>query len=371
MKNLAATVDREDLMRALRWTALSKPKRPPLQVLLGVMISVDDRGMRLFTTDYESAAYETIPAIGGRGQALVPYDTLAAFVRELPKGAAVRLESERSRLTVTGGEHRVRMPLLPIADYPADPAPVPTFRTSLTAEQLAGVVRPAVAAGRDDTLPVLTGVLLEAHEGRLEVAATDRYRLGVQVVDVPWEDRVLAPAGPLVKAARMLAKEPAMWLGWQGASGSARTLHLAAGNRQWWTRCLDGEFPRYRSLLPAADALTVMIEMPREQTAQAVRIARLAGRHMPIRLTVDQNEIVVECGQDVDSDTYAVTRVPVKVEGAIDQFALNDLYLLDALQILKGDRVTFHGTGPTRPGIWTSPEMPGFRYLLMPIRLNG
>jgi len=257
-------VERDDLADAVAWVARTLPNRPTtqLQVLAGLLLESAPSGLRLSAFDYEVAARGEISAtVLDEGRTLVSGRLLAEITRSLP-AAPVEIAVEGSRAVLTCGSARFTLPTLPVEDYPALPAVPPATGKVESSAFAAAVGQVAIAAGRDDTLPVLTGVRLEIVGDRLTLAATDRYRLAVR--EIPWRPEqpdatgtALVPARTLSDAARSMSSagaEVTVALG-SGPSGEA-LAGFSCGTRETTTRLVDGQFPDYRRLLPASSPLS-------------------------------------------------------------------------------------------------------------------
>src|SRR5688500_2695993 len=208
-------VERDALADAVTWTARSLPARPPMQVLLGLLLDASGPdGLEVSGFDYEVSSRVGLDAtsgllgVGEPGRVLVPGRLLADIVRSLP-AQPVDLRLEGNRVVLTCGASRFTLPTLPVEDYPALPA-MPDVAGSLESDVFAAAVaQVALAAGRDDTLPVLTGVRIEIEGDQLTLAATDRYRLAVRTL--PWKPTqsdlsatALVPARTLADTAKAL-----------------------------------------------------------------------------------------------------------------------------------------------------------------------
>ena len=217
-------VERNEFTDAVSWTARTLPQRPTgqLQVLSGLMLATTDDGVRLSAFDYEVAAEGTVPAaVADPGSALVPGRLLAEITRALP-AAPIDVEADANRLVLTCGSTRFTLPLLPVEDYPDLPAMPDEVGRIEGAAFAAAVGQVVVAAGRDETLPVLTGVRMEITGERLVLAATDRYRLAVR--EIPWRPLDTAASGAALIPSRTL-NETAKAL---GAAGAEVVIALAA-----------------------------------------------------------------------------------------------------------------------------------------------
>ncbi len=305
---------------------------------------------------------------------------LASLPRRLPKDAEATLRVDGRRLILTCGQAVMRVPLLPLEDYPTLPSNPGEHLWTLNAGALAGARRVLVAVGRDDTLPVLTGALFAEHDGRLEVAATDRYRLAVQNVDVaaPGNLRMLIPAQVLAWTSAMdgdvtFARDQDMTD--PGASGE---VILTAGTRILRTRLLDGEFPKYRALMPEADSGSGGLALDRDAFVEVVRQGSAGVRAgwpggAPVRLRLDNaTALTVESGDpDDDTMTSSAATVEAEVSGNVPVLiAVNPTYMRQALDALPAGPVTYEHHGPLRPMMLTAEDAPGFRQLLMPVRLH-
>ena len=384
-------VERDALADAVVWTARSLPARPPMQVLLGLLLEVGDEGLAVSAFVYEVCSRIELPAtVAEAGRVLVPGRLLADIVRSLP-AQPVDLRLEGARVVLTCGAARFTLPTLPVEDYPALPD-MPTTTGSLESGVFAeAVAQVAIAAGRDDTLPVLTGVRLEIEGEQLTLAATDRYRLAVRTLT--WKPEqpgmsatALVPARTLAETAKALTGGPEVTLALSsigagsGGDGMIGFEGGPAGSRRRTTsRLLEGEFPKYRSLLPSESSSVA--EVSTLQLVEAAkRVALVAARNAPVRLGFSADGLVLEAGGA--DDAQASERLECGWEGAEPlQIAFNPAYLLDGLAAVDSDTTTLSFTGPTRPAVLTGKRdgdakgdlsaTADYRYLLMPVRLSG
>ena len=376
-------VERDALADAVVWTARSLPARPPMQVLLGLLLEVGPEGLAVSAFDYEVSSRIELPAtVAEEGRVLVPGRLLADIVRSLP-AQPVDLRLEGARVVLTCGAARFTLPTLPVEDYPALPD-MPTTTGAIASDAFAAAVgQVAIAAGRDDTLPVLTGVRLEIEGEQLTLAATDRYRLAVRTLT--WRPEQTGLSATALVPARTLAETAKALTG-----GAEVTLALATGSagdgmigfeggpsgslRRTTSRLLEGEFPKYRSLLPSESSASA--EVPTLQLVEAVkRVALVAARNAPVRLGFSADGLVLEAGGA--DDAQASERLECGWEGGEPlQIAFNPAYLLDGLTAVDSDATTLSFTGPTRPAVLTGKRdgdaaLADYRYLLMPVRLSG
>ncbi|MFA7323078.1 MAG: DNA polymerase III subunit beta [Candidatus Nanopelagicales bacterium] len=370
-------VERDTLADAVAWAARTLPSRPSLPVLAGLVLTAGSDGLTLSSFDYEVSARVLIHAdVEEPGTTLVSGRLLADIARSLP-GAPVTLMSEGTRIVITCGRSSFTLPTLPVEDYPQLPA-MPKSSGEINAATFAeAVAQVAIAAGRDDTLPTLTGIRMEIEGQAITLAATDRYRLAVRNFTwIPQSSAIstaaLIPARTLAETAKALANADLVTLAL--AEAGEGLIGFEGNGRRTTTRLLDGEFPKYRSLLPSESAGIATIETS-VLTDAVKRVALVAERNTPVRLAFEGSEVILRAG--AGEDAQANEAVESVLEGDDIEIAFNPTYLLDGLAALDAPFVRMSFTQPTRPAVLTGAADPtsemrdDYRYLLMPVRLTG
>ena len=378
-------VERDAFAEAVAWTARSLPTRPTVPVLAGLLLDVRDHGLAVSAFDYEVSARVSLDVTAEEaGTVLVSGRLLAEITRSLPPQPVV-VSTEGSRVVVVCGPARFTLPTLPVEDYPTLPAMPETAGAVASDVFAAAVAQVAVAAGRDDTLPVLTGVRVEIEGETLTLAATDRYRLAVR--EVRWRPGssdlsavALVPGRTLADTARTITGGPEVELALSTGSAGEGMVGFTGGGRRTTTRLLDGEFPKYRSLFPPEAA--ALAEVPTAVLTDAVkRVALVAPRNAPVRLSFSADGLVLEAGGA--DDAQASEGLDATYRGDPMTIAFNPGYLLDGLGAIEGDTARLAFTTATRPAVITGgsgagdgdgepdPRGSDYRYLLMPVRLSG
>ncbi len=360
-------VERDQLAEAVAWTARALPTRPTAPVLAGMRLHAGPE-LTLSTFDYEVSAQASVPVIiDEAGTILVSGRLLAEITRSLP-AKPVSLATDGTRATLKCSSATFTLVLLPEEEYPTLPE-MPPFVGSVGSDALASAIgQVAVAAGRDDTLPALTGIRIEIQGELLTLVATDRYRLAVR--ELRWSPAqpdlstaVLVPARVLGDTARALTSGAEVSISLGGES----LIGFSGAGRQSTTRLLSGEYPKYQSLLPAEFSATA--ELAASSFAEAVkRVALVAERNTPVRLAFSAGQLVLEAG--ASEEAQAVEVLEVAFEGDDLQIAFNPQYLLDGIGAIDTDIVRISFTSPTKPAVIAgkSERDPDYRYVLMPIR---
>jgi DNA polymerase III subunit beta len=377
-------VERDALADAVAWVARSLPSRPPVPVLGGVLLDVSGETSEALTVsgfDYEVSAQVGVPStIAAGGRALVSGRLLADITRALP-AHPVEITVDGARMIITCGSSRFSLPTMPVEDYPQLPA-MPAQSGSVPAELFGEAVsQVAVAAGRDDTLPMLTGVRLEIDADRLTLVATDRFRLALR--EFPWQPAVaidptamLIPAKTLAEAAKTLGtsgKTVELALGGGGAAGGDGLLGLSGSGRRTTTRLLDAEFPKYRQLLPSEHSASAVVEVA-SLVESVKRVSLVAERGAQVRMEFGESGLRLSAGGDDEGS--AEEELPVELSGSPVTIAFNPAYLLDGLGALRTTRAHLSFTNANRPALVKPVDQDdqvteGYVYLLMPVRLPG
>jgi DNA polymerase III subunit beta len=370
-------VERDVLADAVAWTARTLPSRPTVPVLAGLRVDAGADGVTFSAFDYEVSGRVTVPAeVADDGTALVSGRLLADICRSLPP-RPVDLTADGGKVVLTCGSARFTLLTLPVEEYPSLPA-MPAASGTVDGAVLAEAVsQVAVAAGRDDMLPVLTGIRVEIEGETVTLAATDRYRLAVR--ELSWRPErsdvsavALVPARTLADTARTLGTgEVTLAL----AGGSQDSLvGLAAGGRRTTTRLLDGEFPKYRTLFPGESVTVARVETS-ALVESVKRVALVAERNTPVRLSFSGDQVVLEAGSG--EEAQASESLSATTQGEDVSIGFNPGYLLDGLGAIDAAFAHVSFTQATRPavlqGVGSLDAEPdgSYRYLLMPVRLSG
>lgn len=372
-------VERDVLADAVTWTARSLPARPPVPVLAGLLLQAGEDGvLTLSAFDYEVSARVEMPAeVIEPGEALVSGRLLAEICRSLPNHP-VDLAHTGSRVEVNCGTSRFALGAMPVEDYPARPA-MPAEIGRIDAAAFAEAVHQVgVAASKDETLPILTGVRVRVAGDGLTLLATDRYRLGMrevgwQPVSTDVESAALVRARTLAEVARTLGSGGDITLALSTDSGQD-LIGFSAGGRQVTSLLVDGDYPvdRVQALFPASAASYAVVS--RHDLIDAVkRVSLVAERNTPVRLSFTAEEVSLEAGQG--EDAQASESIGAVLTGDDIMIAFNPTYLLDGLGAVTGSYVRLSFTMATKPAVLTGQaepdgdDDPSYRYLIMPIRL--
>jgi DNA polymerase-3 subunit beta len=362
------TCGRDELAVALSIVSRGVSTRGAVQILGGILVRAEASSLELAATDMEISLRTSLEAaIGEDGAVVVPGRLLVDIVRLLPEQeVAFEHKLEEHTLQVTCGASEYRLRTYGVEDFPRLPEVDAASLNGIDAEPLLETIaRVSRAASRDESRPVLTGILVRFEPGKLVMAATDSYRLSVK--ETPLQSQVpeleaIVPARALEELRRI--------------AGSSEQIELGVHENQvvfgvgdvWLTsRRIDGQFPNYKTLIPEAFEYEVML--PRDELLEVVkRTGVMAQRNSPLRLRFSDGELTITAQtQDVGESRESL---PAPFSGDAFEIGFNPEFLRDGIDSVTDDNVTLKLINPLRPGLI---EGAGgdFWYLIMPIRLAG
>jgi DNA polymerase III subunit beta len=359
---------RDELGAKLAVVARAVSTRTAVQILSGIFLRGEAGELHVAATDMELSVRTSLEAqVEGEGAVVVPGRLLVDIARGLPEEeVSVEHREDEGLVRITCGPSNYRLNTYSAADFPRLPTAEGAQLHSLERPRfLEAVTRVQRSASRDESRPVLTGILLRFESGRLVAAATDSYRLSVRETsidaDLP-ELEAIVPARALVELSRIAPGEGELELG-------IHENQVLFGVDGIWlaTRRIDGQFPNYKQLLP--ETFEHELTLPRVELLEVVRrVAVLAQRNSPLRLRFAEGELIVsartpDVGEASESLPVAYSAEPLEI-------GFNAEFLRDGLDSVDGDELVLKLISPLRPAVMSSPD-DDFTYLIMPIRLAG
>jgi DNA polymerase III subunit beta len=365
---LKAVCPRAELTSALGIVSRGVSTRTTVQILAGILLEATGGRLNLAATDMELSLRTALDAqVESDGSVVVPGRLLLELARLLPQGE-VTLEHklEEAVVEVRCGSATYRLHTYNAEDFPRLPEVEAVERHEVDRETvLETVARVSRSASRDESRPVLTGVLMRFEPGNLVMAATDSYRLSVK--ETPLEGT--APELEAIVPARALAELTRIAQAGERIELGVHENQVVFGTGDAWltTRRIDGQFPNYKQLVP--ESFDYEVSLPREELLDVVRrVAVMAQRNSPLRLRFAEGELTVSAQtQDVGE---ARESLPVAFGGEALEIGFNAEFLRDGVESVVGEQVRLKLISPLRPAVLKG-ESDDFLYLIMPIRLAG
>jgi DNA polymerase III subunit beta len=365
---MKVTCSRDELVSRLAIVSRAVSTRTTVLVLGGILLRAEAGELNLAATDMELSLRTSFEAqVEGEGAVVVPGKLLVDLARLLPdEEVQIEHRAEEGIVRIECGSASYRLHTYNVEDFPRlpDVEAIGTFSVDKDA-LLDTVARVSRSASRDESRPVLTGILARFEGGKLVMAATDSYRLSVK--ETPLEGNApdleaIIPARALTEVSRVAA----------GADGLELGVHenqvvFVADGVTLTTRRIEGQFPNYKQLLPETFEHTVAL--PRGEALDVVRrVSVMAQRNSPLRLRFAEGELTISAQtQDIGE---ARESMPVGFTGEPLEIGFNPDFLREGIESVTSDEVQLKLISPLRPGLLQA-DGDDFWYLIMPIRLAG
>ena len=367
-----------DLLAQLQSVSRVASTRSAVQALSGVQVAATGEGVELRATDMEVALRVPLTAeVTREGTVVLPARLLLDVARSLPKGAdsvSLELRPEQQDVEVIAGHAKFHLRTLRAEDFPPLPnrAGAPESGDTVVTVPAAAFVetidKVAKSASRDETRPILTGILVSANGADLRMVATDSYRLSVKetTLESPLDGSFEAnvPARALDELRSVVAATGAEQI---RIGVRANQVVFEIGGAVLSSRLIDGQFPNYNALLP--ETYEHQLRISGEELGDVVkRISLMAQKNAPLRLSFSEGELTVSA-QTPDVGE-ASEPLPVPFAGEPFEIGFNPEFLRDGLDSLGSGDLVLKLISPLRPGLIEGADDSGFLYLIMPIRLN-
>ena len=367
--NISCT--RDDLAHGTQLVGRAVSTRSSVQILGGILLRADGEVLELAATDMEMSLRIGVPAnVREEGAVVVPGRLLVDIVRLLPVGdVSLEYRPGEGIVTLVSGSSEYRLHTYAADDFPRLPQAPEEGLAHLEREAfLETMGKVGRAASRDESRPVLTGILVHLEGTTLVMAATDSYRLSVKETAlssaVTETLDAIVPARALTELARIAQGSTAELL---DVGVQENQVLFRVDGVSLTARRIDGQFPNYKQLRP--ETFEMELVLPREELLEVVRrVGIMAQRNSPLRLRFEEGQLTIQAQtQDVGE---ARESLPIPYAGDLLEIGFNPDFLRDGLESVSESEVRLKLISPLRPGLITGAGE-DFWYLIMPIRLAG
>lgn len=362
------TVARSELLDSLSAASRGLSSRSTLPILSGILFSAKDGEITLQATDLEISVRRSVGAnVEKEGQGVLPGKLVSDIVRSLPE-AAVTVSLEGDIASIACEQSSFTVKTLPADDFPKFPEISPDTQIDVSSKVLSAVAtHVSRAVSRDETRPVLTGVLVVVDGPSLRMVATDSYRLAVKETILEKSGaalEVVVPGKALDEVVRLSSGSADVHIG-----VSENQVSFSFGKTSFVTRRIEGTFPNYRQLIPKETETTVVV--PREDMLAAVkRVSLMAQQNTPLRVSVSVEDQTMSLSATTQDIGDASEDLMVAASGTDVEIAFNHAFLADGLNSTDSENISVEIVSPLKPGVLRAKEDEGFLYLLMPVRLG-
>ncbi len=354
---------RDDLADVLARANRAVGTRTALPVLQGLLCEVSGNTLRVTGTDLDmTVRTQAEVEVMEEGRAVIPGRLLSEAVRKMPAGQ-VTIGVSDTDIEIQGNGPRFTLRPLAIDDFPTQDDIV-VDGVEVDGEAFSEAINQVtIAASGDGARPILTGVLFETSDAGLRMVATDSYRLAKRdLAGFGLEGSGLVPARGLRELPRTIGAPKVT------AQLREREAVFSSERGVLRLRLIDGNFPKYQSLLPETYANQIILD--KDELLEALgRVTLVAEDHIPVRLKMLEGGVEVTVSrQDVGGEAEHLSG---EYSGSDEEVAIafNPRYLQDGVSAIVGDKVRIRVIDAFKPGVLDSGSDAEFLYLLMPVRV--
>ena len=361
------TIEKNQLLSSLTAVSKGMSSRSTMPILSGVLLIANSDELVLRTTDLEISIQSKVAAlIEGEGETVVPGRLFTDIIKSLPE-AAVSIVDDGNGMTLTCEESTFSINTLSPLDYPVFPTFDVAKQITIKSKDLQTMVRKALkAVSRDESRPVLTGVLMKVNNGKLFFVATDSYRLAIsqKAVETNTDFEVIVPGSVLDEIVRLGASAESVII-----SETENQIVFEVGKTIFISRKIEGLYPNYEVLIPQEKIVTAVLSAP-ELLTTIKRVSITSGNHGPVKLSIDPNNQKITVSSKTLDVASATERIDAQIDGDFLETGFNHQYIIDGLSVIDTDEVLFESQGALKPGVLKTSGDDEFLYLTMPVRID-
>lgn len=366
------SVNTSELVNALSTAAHALSSRSTMPILEGILIETGFDGISLTCSDGAMTISTKVSAeIGEEGRIVMPGRLFGDVVRKLPGGEMTFSASVNMIATLKCGGSRTTMAGKSADLFPQLPKIDETHRVELPQSMLRDMIQQtSFAVSTDESRKILTGCLLEIGNGEARMVAIDGFRLAVRISAI---DPAVQPLNAVIPS-RLLQELSKIVSGGEEDMATlifgGSQLLVEMGSTQIYASLLEGEYIKYRQIIPASAKTTVHV-LDREQMALCVERASLMARESKtnqIKLTVSPNLMVITSNSEM-GDVYEEVQVETEGEGL--EIAFNVKYISDVLKAIGDESFLMKFNSSVSPCVIDPAEGGAYTYMVLPLRLNS
>ena len=362
-----------DLKKALQIVSRGVSVKPHLPILSGILLRVKNSEVSLMSTDLEISFWTRVPAsVDEEGELVVPARIFGELMGSFVTGK-MEIETKEDKMFLRTEGVSTEILCQTAADFPSIPRAGKTQVVIKSGEFRQKMDRINISSAKDDTRPVLTGILWEIEGKKTILAATDGFRLSVDEIELSKNEiedkqKFVVPTKSLLEVSKVLSEIAREDFGVEFDVPSHQVV-FGMGEVEISSRLIEGEFPPFRQIVP--NTYKLKMSMRKEDLVVAVKRASLFAKDMANVIKVEVEEKVLKVMSENTQVGKNVTEVEAEVEGEKMIMAFNARYLLDYLAVAEGETVEWETEGELKPSVFRSGKDENWIQVVMPIRVQG
>ncbi len=345
-------------------------RRHTLPILANVLIRKTGESLQLTSSDLEIQIRTSATLGGDTGDfsTTVGARKLIDILRSLSVDQTVSLESNAAKVILKGGKSKFTLQTLPAEDFPLVQESAnfgPTFSVpQKTLKTLLSQVSFAMAV--HDIRYYLNGILFVAEGTQLSLVATDGHRLAFASatldIAVPKQE-VILPRKTVLELQRLLSDAEGA-IDMQFANNQAR---FSFDGMEFVTKLVEGKFPDYNRVIPRNHRHAITLGRAALLSTLQRTAILTSEKFKGVRLNIDPGTLRVASNNSEQEE--AVDELDIDFSGDSIEIGFNVTYLIDALTNMTQDMVTLELSDGNSSVLFTLPDSPHFKYVVMPMRI--
>jgi len=361
-------VDKSELLNSLSAVSMGMSARSTMPILSGILLIVADGELTLRTTDLEKSVQNQVAVlVESEGETVVPGRLFTDIIKNFPE-ASVSIEHDGVSLNIISDESTFSVTTMDPLDYPVFPVIDKNKQVTISARDLQRMIKKAAKAiSRDESRPVLKGVLVKIESGRLSMVATDSYRLAVvdREIDNDADFELIVPGDILEEVAKISSQEDLVTI-----TEAENQIMFEVGRSIFISRKIEGSYPNYAALIPSDKVLSAVINTS-ELLSAVRRVSVASHQNGPIKMAFDPDgQKLVVSSRTIDRASGSVS-IPAQIDGDYLEIGFNHQYIADGLSVIDEEEISFETQGAMKAGVIKAAKEDSFLYLTMPLRVDA
>jgi DNA polymerase-3 subunit beta len=364
----------ENFSKSLSVASRFSSSKVQLPVLANILLTAKKNKLLIQATNLETSISLSVGAkIEKEGDITIPARVLTDLVTNIGPGQLI-LESDKEQLTIKASGFNSTIAGMNTSDFPDIPTTAGGDSFKMSAADIAGALSKVLfAVSVDETRPVLTGVLFVIKGGKLNMVATDGFRLSVNTINIgvkSTNEKLILPKNALSELARLSTDENDIVFSYKKSESQAIS---EISDAVLTSRVIEGEFPDYERIIPKDSATKISVD--KDDMLRSVKLASVFAKDSAnvIKLSVKKTSISVSAESSQSGNQE--TSVDAKVEGDLDKkgltIAFNYRFLEDFLNSVENKDVSVELNEANSPAIFKDPEDKNFLHIIMPVKVSS
>lgn len=361
--------EKNDLQRSVNIVTKAVAAKSPVYLLEGIFIKADENMLTMYGSDGTLSIKCTMEAtVMEPGEIVLPARLFAEILTKFDD-CEISMNIEENNAIMQCGHSTTTLCFMDAASYPAFPACDKENGITMYSNQIVSMIdQTAFAASISEDKPILTGILLEQSSGVLNMVALDGYRLAIRQEGIQsglGAPEVVVPSRSMREIARILPEDEQT----VKLYGADNLVTMVCGDTEIATRVLQGDYVRYKNILPAEHTTRVMVDKQNflNSLERASILARQSKTNL-VNIKIEEGLMTITSDSEVGK---AKEEIGITLTGKNLDISFNSRYLLDVLKVVEDEEIVLDMNTNISPCMIRPLQGNGFLYLVLPVKTSN